>query len=253
MLRYLPYIFTSLFISNISYAQEIPEKDYKPNIIVHTGIQFSLHSLPKHAKWQGLYCKDKLCEVKDIKVKIGKTLVDYLDNQKVPLDTIKVNGNPIAIFPNKKFKTGKITKFYSLDPSKDYESTYTNNKQYNSLEDEKKWVMPWGSQPLTLFWTQINDKENPDRSDYRDYQITDGKRTQSLFKIDGKAKYETNTTPVIFWVGDLDGDNKLDIILEIPDDNCGFDYRLYLSSKAVKDEILHQELRFTGNQDACGC
>src|SRR5579875_2697422 len=175
MLRYLPYIFSSLFISNIVYAQEIPEQDYEPNLIVHRNSQFSWGSLPRHAKWQGLYCDNKACEVKPIKIKFGKRFVDYLDDQKVPLDTIKVKGDPLAIFPNKNLKEGKVPLFYKLAPNADYEISRTKNEQYNNLENNKKWNMPWSSQPLTLFWKKIEDKENVDRTDYRDYQITDGK------------------------------------------------------------------------------
>ena len=253
MLRFISLPILSLLFFNNLHAQEIPLADYKPNIIIHRENQFSLKSLPRNVKWQGLYCQDQHCEIKNVKVKIGKKFVDYLDEEKVPLDTIKVNGNPIAIFPNEKFKKGNVTSFYILDTKDNYDFPHTSNKQYNNLENDKEWLIPWGKQPLKLFWTQINDEQNKDRIDYRNYQITDGKITQSLFKIDGQSKYEGNTTPIVYWVGDFDRDNKLDMILEIPDDNCGFDYRLYLSSATSKGEILHQSLRFTGYQEACGC
>ena len=253
MLRYLPCLFFTFLACNNSYAQEeIPLKDYKPNIIVNRNIQLSLGFIPRNAKWQGLYCDHKSCEIKNVKLKIGKNFVDYLYEEKVPLDTIKVKGEPIALFPFEKFKTGKYSLFYKLESNNAFDSTYPSNKQYYDLENEKKWSMPWSNQPLTLFWTKEN-RSDIERNDYRNYQITDGKKNQSLFKIDGLSKYEGKTTPIIHLVSDLDNDNKLDMILEIPDDNCGFDYRLYLSSEAKGDEILHESLRFTGTQDACGC
>jgi len=58
---------------------------------------------------------------------------------------------------------------------------------------------------------------------------------------------------IIEWIGDLDGDGKMDILLSLPDDNCGYDERLYLSSQAGQGEIVHKAAQLSGREAACGC
>jgi hypothetical protein len=67
------------------------------------------------------------------------------------------------------------------------------------------------------------------------------------------SHYEGDTTPVVYWAGDLDGDGKADLLLAIPDDNCGYDERLYLSSGSDEGTLLRKAAHIAGREAACGC
>lgn len=245
MRLYFPCVFLSLLVCNISVANEMEPspKDYNPNLIVNRNIQLAVGTIPRKAKWQGLYCNENICELKNIKIQINKNFVDYLYEEKVPLDKIEVPGDPIAIFPNTDFKIGKLPLFYksTIKVNASDETQIQNNKLKDGI-----WNMSWENPSFTLLRTELN-------KDSFNYILSDGKKSQSLFEIPKESIHGSDTTPIIHWIGDLDRDGKLDIILEIPDDNCKFDYRLFLSSKATKNEILKEYLRFTGTEEACGC
>ena len=57
----------------------------------------------------------------------------------------------------------------------------------------------------------------------------------------------------IVGAGDLDGDGRADLLLSLPDDDCGFDDRLYLSSMAGPGQLVGLAARFAGRHPACGC
>lgn len=123
-----------------------------------------------------------------------------------------------------------------------YESSH-----YQKLQKLGRWQMPWGKLPLTLFWVKL-----PESGGFR-YHLSDGKVKQFLFATEIEGHYGGETTPFVHWVGDLDGDGMIDFLLSIPDDNCGFDDRLYLSSKAGEGKLIRKAAQTFGRQPACGC
>ncbi|WP_426168640.1 hypothetical protein [Pseudoduganella sp. R-34] len=85
------------------------------------------------------------------------------------------------------------------------------------------------------------------------YHLTGDSAKQFLFAVDALGHYEGDTTPVVYWAGDLDGDGKGDLLLAIPDDNCGYDERLYLSSGTGEGSLLRKAAHTSGREPACGC
>jgi hypothetical protein len=110
-----------------------------------------------------------------------------------------------------------------------------------------RWNMPWGTAPLTLSRVKL-----PQNGGFR-YHMTNGTNQQFMFRTEFESHYGGDTSPLIHWVGDIDGDGKIDLLLSLPDDNCGFDYRLYLSSVAMKGTLLGKAAQLSGRQAACGC
>lgn len=142
---------------------------------------------------------------------------------------------------NVSIKPGKVTTwFVATKPM--YESAH-----YEKLQKAGRWEMPWGKTPLTISWVRL-----PEYGGYR-YHLTDGKRKQFLFRTELEGHYGGANTPFVLWVGDLDSDGKIDLILSLPDDNCGFDERLYLSSLAGEGAIVRKAAQLSGGEAACGC
>ncbi len=92
----------------------------------------------------------------------------------------------------------------------------------------------------------------PDQGGFR-YHLGDGTTRQFLFATAFEGHYGGDTTPRVQWVGDLDGDGRADLLISLPDDNCGFDDRLYLSSVARPGQLMGLAARFAGRYPACGC
>ena len=83
--------------------------------------------------------------------------------------------------------------------------------------------------------------------------LSDGKTKQFLFATSLQSHYGGGTTPYVHWVGDLDRDGKADFLLDLPDDNCGYDDRLYLSSLATGTAFVAKAAQLSGREAACGC
>ncbi len=83
-------------------------------------------------------------------------------------------------------------------------------------------------------------------------KLASGSAGQSLFTYRSTFLFDdewhtsgTLDTPMIVWAGDLDGDGRLDILLNTSDnDNVG-EMRLYLSSRADAAHLVSEVARFT--------
>lgn len=209
-------------------------------LVIATTLKYDKGTFPRDKNWQGLYCKMLDCEIIDVKVAVTTSSAKNVLDEDEYFDVLSVNGEPLALFPLASFKLGKVTTWYRATDSS-YESG-----QYLKLKKLGKWQMPWGAQPLTISW--VKTPEGLMR-----YHISDGVTKQFMFMLDSEGHYGGDTIPVILWGGDLDGDGKIDILLSIPDDNCGFDERLYLSSNAGNGKLLYKAAQLTGREAACGC
>jgi hypothetical protein len=75
--------------------------------------------------------------------------------------------------------------------------------------------------------------------------LTDGRRTQVLYEADGFAD-EPHFDVV--WAGDLDRDGRLDLVVNLSRKYSVHPYRLLLSSKASKTQLVGEAAVFeTGN------
>jgi len=205
------------------------------------GNPFAQGTFPRGGAWTGLYCTALACELRDADVEIGDGSAKNVLEEDEALDIVKVSGEPVALFQDLGLKPGKVTTWYRLP-----DDVFTS-RQYTALKKLGQWSMPWGTEPLTPSWARL-----PEHAGMR-YRLSSASAKQFLFSLDEEGHYGSDTTPVIEWIGDLDGDGKLDILMTLPDDNCGFDERLYLSSEAVKGELVHKAAQLAGWAAACGC
>ncbi|WP_417070440.1 hypothetical protein [Niveibacterium terrae] len=240
MSRCFPYLLAlTLGIGSLPSFSQI-QKSSPRSLVIESRRNYAKGTFPRAGSWQGLYCRGLDCEIRPARVRIKTTSAVNVLDEKELLDDLKVSGKPLALFPGGGLKEGKVVSWYrSGDPSNE-------SPQLGKLGKLGKWDMPWGPLPLTISWTRAPQGQ-------KRYFVSDGSVRQFLFMIDAEAHYDGDTTPIIHWVGDLDGDGKLDLLLSIPDDNCGFDERLYLSSGVGKGQLLRKAAQLSGGEAACGC
>lgn len=208
-------------------------------ILLGDGGIYTRNSIPRKSKWLGLFCKNLDCRLSDAQVVVGSSTSEGAIGEE-KTDIFHAFGNPIAIFtgldiPEKEIKTWFLAN-----------ENYFDDPPYKSLKSFGSWKMPWGSQPLTISWVKL-----PESAGFR-YHISDGTSKQFIFRTETEGHYGGDTTPNIIWVGDMDGDNKIDIILSTSYD-CSLDMRLYLSSSAASPAFLKKAAHFSGGMPACGC
>jgi hypothetical protein len=208
-------------------------------LVIEPQRQYAHGTFPRHASWQGLHCQALDCELQATPVTVTTSTANNVLEEIEPLDVLAVTGAPVVSFPQALFPAGKIPTWYRI-------SHPVDPPQVQNLLKLGKWQMPWGDRPLTLSW--VVTPEGAKR-----YHVSDGATKQFLFSTSTEGHYSGDTTPVVHWVGDLDGDGKLDLLLDLPDDNCGFDERLYLSSDAGEGKLLRKAAQSTGREAACGC
>jgi hypothetical protein len=208
-----------------------------PAVVLDPALQFSEGTFQRGVKWQRLVCDGLDCRIAGARVSVVTSKATNVLEEEEPLDVLRVEGKALALFPDGRFKPGKVATWYVADSS---------SKQQFLLRKLGKWNMPWGRRPLVLSWVRTEDG-------WLRYHVSDGATKQFLFRTDIEGHYGGDSTPDIRWVGDLDGDGRLDLLLSLPDDHCGYDERLYLSSNAEKGKLLYKAAQLEGSQAACGC
>jgi len=211
-----------------------------PVLVVDQTRQYGKGTFPRDATWLGLYCNELDCEIKSTQVRIKSSSAKNVLDEDEPLDVLTVKGKPFALFPDMSVNTGKVMSWYRA------KEPVFDTPQTQKLSKFGKWAMPWSTRPITMFWVKT-----PEGS--KRYHVSDGKIKQFLFSTEPESHYGGDTTPIIHWVGDLDRDRKLDILVSIPDDNCGFDERLYLSSNSGDGKVFRKAAQLLGREAACGC
>jgi hypothetical protein len=71
--------------------------------------------------------------------------------------------------------------------------------------------------------------------------LTDGRQTQVLYSADG---FVDDPHFYIEWAGDLDGDGKLDLVVNLSRKYSVHPHRLLLSSKASPTELVREVAAF---------
>lgn len=213
----------------------------KPIVIIGHGGNYARGTLPRDDSWYGLYCNGSGCETGNANVRITSSTAKNVLGEDEPIDVLKTDGKPLALFHGVPLNPGKVATWFKS------EGLVYDSGHYSRLRKLDRWQMPWGATPLTISRVKL-----PGYEGYR-YHIGDGVTKQFMFRLYPEGHYGGDTTPYIHWVGDLDGDGKIDLLLSLPDDNCGFDVRLYLSSQAGEGEFVRKAAQLAGREPACGC
>jgi hypothetical protein len=214
---------------------------------------FPQDTIPRDGAWLGLFCGKSGCEVREAVVTIMSGTVLNCNEGEGYAETIHVSGNPVAVFTGVDLRPGKVTT--TLLATKEP----PDSPHFNRLRKLGHWQVQLNGKPLTISWVRMLLPKAPDEVMVR-YHVSDGATKQFVFssRASKHADAGRGVTPFVHWAGDMDGDGKLDLLLEIPSDNgdddaCEVSYRLYLSSRAADGEVLHKAAQTSGHKPGCGC
>lgn len=213
----------------------------KPIVVIESGKTYAKGTLPRQDNWFGLYCNGSDCEIRDATVSVKSSTAKNVLEEDEAIDVLYIDDGPLALFHGIALKHGKVVTWFKA------EKPMHESRHYSQLRKLGRWQMPWGAAPLGISWVKL-----PEYGGFR-YHISDGTVKQFMFATSLEGHYGGDTTPFIHWVGDVDGDGKIDLLLSFPDDNCGFDERLYLSSLAAGKEFVRKAAQLSGREAACGC
>lgn len=210
-----------------------------PLVLADPGSAYTPGSLPAGGGWLALECGRDGCALRPTSLQLSRKTVLHLDEFRVPLEIPRVKGSPLALFHGLALSPGPVARWHGGDRDVDRATA--------QLRRLGRWTVPGDARQLALSWVRL-----PDQGGFR-YHLGDGTTRQFLFATEVEGHYGGDTTPRVLWAGDLDGDGRADLLLSLPDDNCGFDNRLYLSSLSRPGQLVGQAARFAGRYPACGC
>jgi hypothetical protein len=224
-----------------SWLSSVCAEPLKPLVAIEFPKSYAEGTLPHQGFWLGLYCNESDCEIRNAAVKVTSSSAKNVLDEDEAIDILDIDDRPFALFYGTTLKPGKVVTWFKAG-----NSPY-GTRSFTQLQRLGRWQMPWGITPLTISWVKL-----PEYGGFR-YHLGDGKAKQFLFATSLESHYGGDTTPFVRWVGDLDGDGKIDLLLTLPDDNCGYDERLYLSSLATGQEFIRKAAQLSGREAACGC
>lgn len=233
-----------LSLMALNPASASAEPSFPPIVIGGSGV-YGRGSLSLHKdQWIGLFCNDQDCWMSEAKLTIEPSTEEGAAGIE-DTEVVNVDGKPLFLLNKVAFTIGRVTTWFRASgESPEAERPYKLLRRLGAFE------MNFGSRPMRLSWVKVDAGQQGIR--YR-YHISDGTRKQFLFSTDAYSHFDMDTsTPHIHWVGDLDRDGVLDLVLSLHSD-CGYDARLYLSSTAKADELVHKSAQFHRGIPACGC
>jgi hypothetical protein len=223
----------------LSLAGPAARAEVGPLVLTDLAGAYAPGSLPAGGGWLALECGPAGCALRSTRLQLSRKTVLHLDEFRVPLEIPRVKGSPLALLHGLALSPGPVTRWHGGERDADRATA--------QLRRLGRWTVPGDAQQLALSWVRL-----PEQGGFR-YHLGDGTTRQFLFATAFEGHYGGDTTPRVRWAGDLDGDGRADLLLSLPDDNCGFDNRLYLSSMAGPGQLVGLAARFAGRYPACGC
>lgn len=233
----LSIVFAAITSLTLSAHDESPDL---PIVVVEQDRNYPAGTFRPDQPWLGLHCADDHCEVRDADIVVSASSATGIMEIDEPIDVLGGGEELLALFQGMAVSPGPVDTWFRMRVFP-YES-----RQYTALLRLGRWDVPNPHAPLALFSVTL-----PDQGGYR-YHVTDGVTRQFLFATDLSGHYGEPKIPIVHWVGDLNGDGRPDLLLSIPDDGCGYDDRLYLSS-SEPGTLLVKAAQLSGWQSACGC
>ena len=177
--------------------------------------------------WYGLFNRENGLQLEKVKVKVEEVsdpFVQALGEKVAKKVFIEGADKPIFLVAGSKFlKAGAVTgQYYAynvLVPEQNVDILFKEGEKYQ--------LSPYGSE-----FPNLSDNENA-AGQYGIWLRGGGK--EQLIVED---KYFFGTGPRLVWSGDLDGDDRLDLLLDCICEDQASNMALYLSSMAKGNELL---------------
>ena len=185
--------------------------------------------------WLGFFYDGDNSYLQETQVEIvHKNEINRSDQKQVSIKFQKKN--PLFIIKDaKKLKEGNATTLFSAKTLEEDESDYNFNKMDRGFLREYK----LGDRIYTF---QVKDALTKSGDEVLALVLTEGNVSQT---ITYGAYYDEYCLGYLLWVGDLDGDEKLDFYMEYENFEKGyFSSSLFLSSEAEKGELVKQVAGF---------
>lgn len=216
---------------------------------------FPKGTMPQDGTWLGLYCVKSDCEIREATVAVMSGTMANCSDKKQYAETIYAADNPVAVFNGVNLPIGRVATVLLARKEPGSSAHFTNLRKLG------QWQAKLSGRKLEVSWVRLPRPKSPDEYMYR-YYLVAGTTKQFIFSSFGRMDAEKGgtVTPFVHWAGDMDGDGKTDLLVEIPysmddgdDAQCEVAYRLYLSSQAAEGEVLHKAAQTSGTQPACRC
>lgn len=213
---------------------------------------FPQDAIPRTGTWLGLYCRKGGCEVREANVTVMSGTVPGCNDEVTYAETAHAPGNPVALFNGLDLPTGKVPTLLVATRAA------TDSPHYKRLRKLGHWQVQMKGGLLGVSWIRMQLPKSPDQYQYR-YHLGHGAAKQFFYSSTGSVTEKGGaSTPFVHWAGDLDGDGRVDLLMEIPagageGESCEAGYRLYLSSRAGHGEVLHKVSQVAGRKPGCGC
>ena len=186
--------------------------------------------------WLGLFKDKENFYLKNAKVKIFSDGESEFDDQKYVSIKLKNKGVPLFLVKNaKNLKEGKVKTLFNAKSYEDEEIKENINTMYRKFFREYQ----IGEKKYTL---HIKDALTKSGAKVIALVLEDGKTSQV---ITHGHYFDNDFLGDLLWVGDLDGDNKLDLYMNFNDWEKGyFSSSLFLSSEAKEGKLVKQVAGF---------
>lgn len=186
-------------------------------------------------KWLGLFIKDDSFYLKNTRVKIVIDEIDYGDQKWVSIKLKEKNLPLFLLKKGKKLNEGKVFTVFNAKSSEDDEVYTDSKKMYHSFFRE----FQVGEQKYTL---RVEDA----LTESGDKVMALVLETENFSQVVTYEPYfEGNFLGDLLWVGDLDGDKKLDFYMNFNDYEKGsFSSSLFLSSEAEEGKLVKEAAGF---------
>jgi|GEM_PF-1083208 len=184
-------------------------------------------------KWLGFFSDNNVTYLKNINVKVEQDQ----DDAEIKIESSKIQeSQPLFLLKNsEKFKEGKVTTLFQENSSDEVDFQDQTNVMYQGFIRE----FQLGGKKYTL-------------------QIKDGltksgeKMLALVLETEGKSQvvtygyyFDETYLGSLLWVGDIDGDEKLDLYMNDNDYEKGsFSSSLFLSSEAEKGKLVKESANF---------
>jgi len=227
-----------IVIAYSKVADAAPPASTSPIVAVGSSDTFARGTLPRKGPWLGLFCEDGDCELRTIRVSVASSEHENVLGELEETEELGVLDNPVAVFHGTPLKAGPVTTWHGVEPS---------GREFGGTNKMGRWDVPGRKESFELSWSEQADGEG-----FR-YYLEHGAKKQMLLETAAMTHDGEDVAPIIHWVGDMDGDGKIDMLVSVAGESCNYDVRLYLSSMAGKGEFVGKAAHFSGDAPACGC